>query len=555
MSRTDNNRGMSVAGITIALCFAILLAGIIPSVRSECVNDMPAVCSPTTKTAATGWTVLVYINGDCNIETNAIASFLDISSVGSRTNMNVVALFDRINSGESWDDTSYGNWGDTKLFHVTSGMEPVPGSALSDMGELDMGNASTLTNFVDWGIGNYTASHYALFIWDHGAGWPGCCYDNTSNEDRLTPVELRQSLSSVYNKTGVKLDVVGFDCCLMATIEVPYELQGYADRFVASEQVISVDSWPFNAILSALASNTAMNASELGNTIVNCYMAKYGTGGSDTLSSLEMSRFSVLSSAMANFSTALFFNDTLHSSEISAARLVTQQYMAGKSNSDDVDIYDFASQLCKKTNSPALKSLAKSVMAAVNATVEYEGHGIAGAANSHGIAIYFPREAAYFSKLYDKGTFELGFTRDTSWDEFLRRHYGFPYIQFVHAPVKSALQDQPVGITVRIISDKPVTVAKVNYRLANESNWHSLNMTKTSGTATDGTYAAQIPGQKAGVMVYYISASDTSALNATTPGYDVKIMAQVPDGMPVFLLLPMITIAVYVLIGRKKRCL
>ncbi len=36
---------------------------------------------------------------------------------------------------------------------------------------VDMGNPQTLTDFVNWAKTFYPAQHYALIVWDHGAGW------------------------------------------------------------------------------------------------------------------------------------------------------------------------------------------------------------------------------------------------------------------------------------------------------------------------------------------------------------------------------------------------
>ncbi|MBU1914523.1 MAG: hypothetical protein KJ563_04945, partial [Candidatus Thermoplasmatota archaeon] len=127
------------------------------------------------------WTFMVYMDGDNDLERVAILDFLEMAAVGSTPNVNIVVEFDR----SRFYDTSYGNWNTTKRFLVTSGMTPTAANASSDIGEVNMGNASTLVDFIDWGVTAYPANNYALVLWDHGGGWSGVCWDYTPPYDWL----------------------------------------------------------------------------------------------------------------------------------------------------------------------------------------------------------------------------------------------------------------------------------------------------------------------------------------------------------------------------------
>ena len=70
----------------------------------------PARPTATPKPAASNsnaadWTVLVYLDGDNNLEEDAIGDYAEMSSVGSNARLNIVVQFDRIASDEDWDDT------------------------------------------------------------------------------------------------------------------------------------------------------------------------------------------------------------------------------------------------------------------------------------------------------------------------------------------------------------------------------------------------------------------------------------------------------------------
>jgi hypothetical protein len=48
------------------------------------------------KSSLAKWTIMVYLNGDCDLEAAAITDFLEISSVGSNSNVKILVLFDRV---------------------------------------------------------------------------------------------------------------------------------------------------------------------------------------------------------------------------------------------------------------------------------------------------------------------------------------------------------------------------------------------------------------------------------------------------------------------------
>ncbi|MCD6488404.1 MAG: hypothetical protein J7K21_04185 [Desulfurococcales archaeon] len=100
------------------------------------------------------------------------------------------------------------------------------------MGEVNTGDPDTLKSFIEFVVGNYPAEHYMLIIWDHGGGPGGAAWDYSSDDDYLTLKEIREAVE----EAGVHLDIIGFDACLMATIDAAYEFRNVADYLVASEE-------------------------------------------------------------------------------------------------------------------------------------------------------------------------------------------------------------------------------------------------------------------------------------------------------------------------------
>ncbi|MCK4718760.1 MAG: hypothetical protein KAT70_08835, partial [Thermoplasmata archaeon] len=216
------------------------------------------------------WTFAVYLDGDNNLEQAAIDDFLEMSSIGSDANVNIVAQFDR----HPWDEldnpdysSEYDNWATCKRYYITNGMVPNATNALEDLGEADMGESSTLENFFTWTIDNYPADKFMFVLWDHGDGWNGgCCVDQTSY-DRLYNDELKSALQVGREHLGRPIDVIGFDACLMGDAAVAYSCKAGADYFTASEETEGWDGWNYATILGNLVGDPTCTPETIGGHI------------------------------------------------------------------------------------------------------------------------------------------------------------------------------------------------------------------------------------------------------------------------------------------------
>lgn len=113
-------------------------------------------------------------------------------------------------------------------------------------GEINSGSDSTLRWFVNE-YRNCDAIKRSLIVWNHGTAWndtdpyiiKGISYDDTSR-DFLTIDELKEALKNTH------WDVLGFDACLMASMEVLYELKDVADFFLAAPGEIPSNGWDYS---------------------------------------------------------------------------------------------------------------------------------------------------------------------------------------------------------------------------------------------------------------------------------------------------------------------
>ena len=90
------------------------------------------------------------------------------------------------------------------------------------------------------------------------------------------------------------LSIIGMDACLMAMIEVQYQVRKFADFMVASQEVEPMRGWPYDNILAELAAQPTMTPSQLSTLIVDRYVESYanvGRGQQDlTQSAIDLSR-------------------------------------------------------------------------------------------------------------------------------------------------------------------------------------------------------------------------------------------------------------------------
>src|SRR4030042_534989 len=218
-------------------------------------------------------------------------------------------------------------------------MMPYASNAVEDLGELNMGDPETLSDFITWGVGNYPAEDYMLVLWDHGGGWDGAvCWDETDMWDALTMDEVETALSDAQAYTGQMIDVLGYDACLMAMAEVVYETKEYVDYVVASEEMVPWDGWPYDAIMADLVSDPIMSPAELSSSIVARYMEYYGTYGMETISAVDVAVAEDMFLALDVFAQELIYALPDHEEIIQYCRMNSTTFYDGTF----LDLYDFA---------------------------------------------------------------------------------------------------------------------------------------------------------------------------------------------------------------------
>ncbi|MGE5376639.1 MAG: clostripain-related cysteine peptidase [Bacteroidota bacterium] len=366
-----------------------------------------AACLTGSATAAVPakakWTVMVYMSGDNNLEDYIVKDIeTELAPTGSSANVQVIALADR---GPGYD-TSYGDWQTTKLFHVTKGMTAAAQNAVADWGERDMGDPRTLTDFVTWTKTNYPADHYALYFWGHGWNWhPGYVMWDDTSADSLDYEELKSALPAL----GF-IDVVGFDGCNMASIEVFDLWHGHATAVTGSQEYVNWEGLQYDLILAKLAANPAMTADQVA-------IASSQSATEDkTWSTVAVdSRFDTLLTAVDQWSVALNNGLGANRKKYDQAFTATRSFWQAPM---DKDLYDMAYEINRNVTDANIKAKSQAVMNAFKGVVLYERHDNA-YADAHGITIYHISKAGEKDSNYTYYRSTLDFAAQTGWDEFL----------------------------------------------------------------------------------------------------------------------------------------
>jgi hypothetical protein len=229
------------------------------------------------------WTFLVFLNADNNLYRYGDLNFAEMERVGSSSQVNIVVQFD-----PEPDNMP------TKRYYVTKNPNSVPGKPTSPvvqtMGETDMGSAKTLAEFLVWGAKNYPAKKYAVVVWNHGAGWEGISYDDNPHNHMTTP-ELRTGLEVLNRFIAAQrgqqqsraslVDLINFDACLMAAIEVGYELRNHAKVLVGSQFLEPAEGENYTTLLGPLIEKPTMTAAEFSQILVYQYVLRYKNGGDE----------------------------------------------------------------------------------------------------------------------------------------------------------------------------------------------------------------------------------------------------------------------------------
>jgi clostripain len=370
------------------------------------------------------WLFMNYIAADCNLEPFQVRNIDNQELVGSDPTTHIIAQIDRGPNPSEID----GGWTNCRRYYVTHDEQPdVLGSkVIEDMGRIDMSNPKTLTDFIVWAQKNYPAEHVALVLNDHGGGFTGAMADDSDGNFMSVP-DLAKAIADAEAITGKKIDIVGFDACLMAEHEVAHELKNNANILLSSEESEAGPGWTYNPMLGGKTMNEAIQQmkmmkiegtpEEFAKIVVD--VNKDHNHDISTFSAIDLRKLDTLTTATDKLAEAIIASKD--KTAIKTAIRSAESYGGGYTPYKDLkDEFDMAEKMSKSSgiSDKAVKKAAQEVMDAVNTVVMANESNPSSHPRSHGVSIYTPTTTGASGPGY--GYAKLAFAKNTKWAEALK---------------------------------------------------------------------------------------------------------------------------------------
>ena len=268
---------------------ALFLSGVLAASLCACGGEQETQTGTAAADEA-AWSVYWYLCGS-DLETGggfATGDLAELMEVQLPENVNVVI---ETGGAKEWQNDVVDSSKLQRWIYNSEGLNLVDEQPSASMGE-----AETLADFLSFAKENYPAEKTAVVFWNHGGGSvSGASFDELYGYDSLTLDEMYAAFSSVWapSETAQPLELVGFDTCLMATVDVANAFSDLAHYLVASEETEPANGWYYSRWMGALAEDPSMDGEELGKVICDAYYAgceEVGTQDNTTLSLTDLTK-------------------------------------------------------------------------------------------------------------------------------------------------------------------------------------------------------------------------------------------------------------------------
>lgn len=249
---------------------------------------------------------------------------------------------------------------------------------------MNMGEPETLTTFLQFGRERFDTDSYALVLWDHGGGpLHGVCWDEIYHADSLSLGEITTALANARIGEQDKLRFIGFDACLMGSIEVAAAMEPYADYMIASEETEPGAGWNYSFLNQI---EESIGDTSLGERIVDGYFeAQEGAASVLTMACYDLSKVREVSAAAESFFAGIGVLNASNFVMHAEARREALGYGRAYGADGDYDMVDLSGMLQADAYTDAKG--ADALRTALEAMVIYHRSNTEG---SGGISIFYP---------------------------------------------------------------------------------------------------------------------------------------------------------------------
>ena len=384
------------------------------------------------------WTVAVYMNGDNNLETSITGGktkakrfsktseveeyihpgdfHTELAALGSNEDVHVVALVDR----SPLYSTSMGNWTNTRLYYIEEGDYPDDVRStyyvnVTGSDELNMGDSQSLSWFIRTVQTNFPSDHFYFSMWDHNWGWHNGWFqeDDTSDGDTMNYADITKTLNV---QTPDLIDVIGYDACVSAQIEVLHTWRPFASVFAGSQDYVGWGGVDYSSVISTLRSNPDITPQNLSVAIAQTILTDPDDGCASSFK-LDENFDKLVESVDALSLLFLQYLDTIRDTLVSIRSKVP---MTPKWPSDDFhrDLYSMALETTTQLSAyPDIVKAASDILSYFDASLIYNS-AVTGSLceGGRGLTIYWTKSGERTEVAY--GTTSFG--KATHWGQFLK---------------------------------------------------------------------------------------------------------------------------------------
>ena len=255
----------------------------------------------------------------------------------------------------------------------------------------NMAAAETLADFIRWGAEKCPAKKYALVMWGHGNGAKtGLFVDELFGNDVMYLYELKQALAD----SGVHLETVVMDACLMSNLETAWAIKDSADWMVASEELVpgagtAVDEW-----LQTLVNYPGLDGRALGRCICDLTAVKYANKPDEmsrallTWSVVDLKRIDRVMEAFDHlFSTVgeAVKHSAMQTRAYGSMLLEAEEYGDGQQNMRDLGNLAYQKTIANFVDTKVLEELITALYEAVDYNVRGPGRS-----EARGLSFCYP---------------------------------------------------------------------------------------------------------------------------------------------------------------------
>ena len=327
------------------------------------------------------WAMLAYIAGDNNLSDAGLEDIQEMCEVGASPDVWAAVEID-----------TYGEHTGSIRYEIS---EPDPwGEAhrivIRRLAEKDSGDPETLRSFVKWGLERYPARNRVLVVWNHGSGFRSLRrdigYDDFGSSLDMPEVERALRRAGLGPKN--RIDILGFDACLMNMLEVVHHFRDVARIVVGSQQTEPGDGWPYNLVLREAKKRPERTA--LARRIVETYLASYRARATSdvTQSAIDVAKTDAAALRLHALGDALADYFDACGEAVEAVRTSLQVFEMA----DYVDLVQLADAVAGAVTAPRVRKAATALSGAAGKCVLANGRLGAGVARANGLSVWFPAD-------------------------------------------------------------------------------------------------------------------------------------------------------------------